>query len=154
MKKKGLLIILIFLGNFVVAQEGNFGLGPLEIRPQFVVNQPYLVMSPENTRTITSGESRLSFGIEIANTFVNTQGPTGQITKIESSKGLTLENFLDIDGNTVRGFSLYLDVESKRKNIKYRYGLSNSFEIKIQLPFVSFDGGVMDNTIELSLIHI
>jgi hypothetical protein len=55
---------------------------------------------------------------------------------------------LDKDGNTVNGFSLYLDAESKRKKIKYRYGLSDSLEFKLELPFVSFDGGTMDSTIE------
>ena len=105
-------------------------------------------MSPENTLTLKDGESRLSFGLEIANTFVNTQGPTGQITKTETARGLTLTDFLDKDGNTVNGFSLYLDAESKRKKVKYRYGLTDSLEFKFELPFVSFDGGIMDSTIE------
>ena len=140
---------IFFAGaGFANAEGENFGLGPLEIRPQYLVNQPYLAMSPENTLTLKDGESRLSFGIEIANTFVNTQGPTGQITKEEVARGLTLADFLDKDGNTVKGFSLYLDAESKRKKIKYSYGLSNSLELKLELPFISFDGGNMDSTIE------
>ena len=87
MKIKGLLVILAVLQIFftgeksVLASGENFGLGPLEIRPQYLVNQPFLAMYPENTLTLKDGESRLSFGMEIANTFVNTQGPTGQITK-------------------------------------------------------------------------
>ncbi|MEC9297445.1 MAG: DUF3187 family protein [SAR324 cluster bacterium] len=154
MKIKGLLVFLAVLQIFFSREESvlaggeNFGLGPLEIRPQFLVNQPFLAMSPENTLTLKDGESRLSFGLEIANTFVNTQGPTGQITKTETARGLTLTDFLDKDGNTVNGFSLYLDAESKRKKIKYRYGLSDSLEFKLELPFVSFDGGSMDSTIE------
>ena len=132
----------------MLASGENFGLGPLEIRPQYLVNQPFLAMYPENTLTLKDGESRLSFGMEIANTFVNTQGPTGQITKTEVARGLTLTDFLDKDGNTVKGFSLYLDAESKRQKIKYRYGLSDSLEFKLELPFVSFDGGTMDSSIE------
>ena len=154
MKIKGLLVILAVLQIFftgeksVLASGENFGLGPLEIRPQYLVNQPFLAMYPENTLTLKDGESRLSFGMEIANTFVNTQGPTGQITKTEVARGLTLTDFLDKDGNTVKGFSLYLDAESKRQKIKYRYGLSDSLEFKLELPFVSFDGGTMDSSIE------
>ena len=154
MKIKGFSIILAFFQFFFLGEKlalagrENFGLGPLEIRPQFLVNQPFLGMSPENTLTLKNGESRLSFGIEIANTFVNTQGPTEQITKKETARGLTLTDFLDKDGNTVNGFSLYLDAESKRKKVKYRYGLTDSLEFKFELPFVSFDGGIMDSTIE------
>jgi hypothetical protein len=154
MKIKGLLVFFAVLQIFFSGEESafasgeNFGLGPLEIRPQFLVNQPFLAMSPENTLTLKDGESRLSFGMEIANTFVNTQGPTEQITKTEVARGLTLTDFLDKDGNTVNGFSLYLDAESKRKKIKYRYGLSDSLELKLELPFISFDGGTMDGTIE------
>ena len=154
MKIKGLLVFFAVLQICFSGEESafasgeNFGLGPLEIRPQFLVNQPFLAMSPENTLTLKDGESRLSFGMEIANTFVNTQGPTEQITKTEVARGLTLTDFLDKDGNTVNGFSLYLDAESKRKKIKYRYGLSDSLELKLELPFISFDGGTMDGTIE------
>ena len=154
MKIKGLLVFFTVLQFFFSGEESvlaggeNFGLGPLEIRPQFLVNQPFLAMSPENTLTLKGGETRLSIGMEIANTFVNTQGPTEQITKTETARGLTLTDFLDKDGNTVNGFSLYLDAESKRKKIKYRYGLSDSLEFKLELPFVSFDGGTMDSTIE------
>lgn len=154
MKTRVLLFLLGFLQIFslhfstVFARGENFGLGPLEVRPQFLVNQSFLAMTPENTLTLKNEESRFSIGMEIANTFVNTQGPTGQITKTEVKRGLTLDDFLDQEGNTVKGFSLYLDAESKRKKIKYSYGLSDSLEFKIELPFVSFDGGTMDSTIE------
>ena len=86
MKIKGLIV---FLSAFLVffswrvpinATTKNSGLGPLEIRPQFLVNQQFLAMSPGNTLTLKDGQSQLSYGIEIANTFVNTQGPTEQIT--------------------------------------------------------------------------
>jgi len=141
---------LIFLsgGKIVIGEILNSGLGPLEIRPQFLVNQPFLAMYPENTTTLKNGESRLSLGIEIANTFVNSQGPTEQITKKEINRGLNLSDFLDKDGKVVTGFSLYLDAESKRKKIKYRYGIADSLELKLEIPFITFDGGTMDNTIE------
>ena len=72
---------------------------------------------------------------EIANNFVNTQGPTEQITKKEIKRGLTLSDFLDKEGKVVTGFSLYLDAESRRKKIKYRYGISDSLELKLEIPF-------------------
>tara|TARA_B100000700_G_C15028694_1_gene849497 strand:+ start:349 stop:1494 length:1146 start_codon:yes stop_codon:yes gene_type:complete len=140
--------ICIFEAFMVNGEILNSGLGPLEIRPQFLVNQQFLGMYPENTMTLKKGESRISLGMEIANTFVNTQGPTSQITKTEISRGILLSDFLDTEGNVVKGFSLYLDAESKRKKIKYRYGVFDSLEFKFEIPFITFDGGTMDNTIE------
>ena len=141
-------LIFFLCEKYIIGEVINSGLGPLEIRPQFLVIQPFLAMYPENTMTLKNGESRLSLGIEIANTFVNSQGPTEQITKKEIHRGLNLSDFLDKDGKVVSGFSLYLDAESKRKKIKYRYGVSDFMEFRIEIPFISFDGGSMDNTIE------
>ena len=154
MKIKNLLkILLVFFISLALKHEAlagsiNSGLGPLEIRPQFIVSQPFLAMVPENSSTLKDGESRLSFGIEVANIFVNTQGATKQITKKEIDRGITIEDFLDNDGNTIKGFSLYLDVETKRKKLKYNYGIFNSLEFKLEIPFLSFDGGFMDSSIE------
>ena len=140
---------IFFLGEFPANGEIiNSGLGPLEIRPQFLVNHQFLGMYPENTMTLKKGESRISLGMEIANTFVNTQGPTSQITKTEISRGILLSDFLDTEGNVVKGFSLYLDAESTRKKIKYRFGVFDSLEFKFEIPFITFDGGTMDNSIE------
>ncbi|HBJ46364.1 MAG TPA: hypothetical protein DDY69_03405, partial [Deltaproteobacteria bacterium] len=154
MKIKGLLkllsafIISIAWNNSAQAGSINSGLGPLEIRPQFIVSQPFLAMTPENSSTLKGGESKLSVGIEIANTFVNTQGPTEQITKKEVARGLTKEDFYDKNGDAGKGYSLYLDAETKRKNLKYNYGISDSLEFKLEIPFLSFDGGFMDSSIE------
>jgi len=141
--------LIFFVGEEAkIAKTVNFGLGPLEIGPQFIVSQPFLSLYPENTQTLKGGNSRLSFGIEVANTFVNTQGPTKQITKKEVDRGLTIDDFSDKDGNTINGFNLYLDVETKRKKIKYKYGVFDSLEFKLEIPFLSFDGGFMDSSIE------
>jgi len=39
-------------------------------------------------------------------------------------------------------------VETKRKKIKYKYGVFDSLEFKLEIPFLSFDGGFMDSSIE------
>ena len=148
LKILSVLIISVALKNVTLAGSLNSGLGPLEIRPQFIVNQPFLAMTPENSSTLKGGESKLSFGIEVANTFVNTQGPTEQITRKEVSRGISIDDFLDKEGNTIKGFSLYLDAETKRKKLKYKYGVFNSLEFKLEIPFLSFDGGIMDSSIE------
>ena len=63
MKIKGLLVLLSALLVFFSwrsstnAVTKNSGLGPLEIRPQFLVNQQFLAISPGNTLTLKDGES-------------------------------------------------------------------------------------------------
>ena len=67
---------------------------------------------------------------------------------------LLYHHFFDNDENTfgnddlVRGYSLYLDVESIRQNLELRYGLSESVEISMEISLLSFGGGSMDSTIE------
>jgi len=40
------------------------------------------------------------------------------------ARGLTKEDFYDKNGDAIKGYSLYLDAETKRKNLKYNYGIS------------------------------
>ena len=64
------------------------------------------------------------------------------------ARGLTVVDFLNKDGKTVTVFSLYLDAENKCKKFKYCYGISDSLELKLELPFLSWDGSFMDSSIE------
>ena len=132
----------------------NAGLGPLELRNQYPVTQQFLSLFPENTETLQEGGTKLTYSIAVANTFVNTQGPSKQITRAEVNQGLTETDFYDDTTTTtgnddkVRGFSLYLDVESTRQTLEYRHGLTESSELSLDIPFLSFSGGFMDNWIE------
>ncbi|MDP6330771.1 MAG: hypothetical protein QGF55_07940, partial [SAR324 cluster bacterium] len=115
-----------------LAKSKNSGLGPLELRNQYPVTQQFLSLHPENTATQKKGKSRFSYHIAVANTFVNTQGHSKQITSKEFQNKISESDFDDNDPNTsgsddkVRGFSLYLDVETTRHTFEYRFGLSGS----------------------------
>ena len=154
MKLKSLLyiLILIFGGCSIAfsawAETKNAGLGPLEMRTQFPVTQQFLSMSPENTATMPEGESQFTYNVAFANTFINTQAQTKQITRSEAENGITLNDFLDTNGNVVNGFSLYIDVESKRETLQYKKGWTDFIDLTLEIPFVSFGGGVMDSEIE------
>ena len=157
---KGIFILSLFLmgigswADSALAKSKNSGLGPLELRNQYPVTHQFLSLHPENTATQRKGKSRLSYHIAVANTFVNTQGHSKQITKTELQNGLTENDFYDDVNWTsgtddkVRGFSLYLDAETTRHTFEYRFGLSDSLEFSLDLPFLSFGGGAMDSMIE------
>ena len=149
---KGIFILSLFLmgigswADSALAKSKNSGLGPLEFRNQYPVTHQFLSLHPENTSTQKKGKSRLSYHIAVANTFVNTQGHSKQITKTELQNGLTENDFYDDVNWTsgtddkVRGFSLYLDAETTRHTFEYRFGLSDSLEFSLDLPFLSFVG--------------
>ena len=157
---KGIFILSLFLmgigswADSALAKSKNSGLGPLELRNQYPVIHQFLSLHPENTSNQKKGKSRLSYHIAVANTFVNTQGHSKQITKTELQNGLTENDFYDDVNWTsgtedkVRGFSLYLDAETTRHTFEYRFGLSDSLEFSLDLPFLSFGGGAMDSMIE------
>lgn len=130
------------------AETKNAGLGPIEIRPQFPLTQAYLALSPETAATLPSGTVRYSYSLAVANTFVNTQGGSNQITQETVDRGLTTADFEDDSGNVVAGFGLYLDVESQRHTLRWRRGIGPASELGFEVPFVSFSGGSMDSTIE------
>ena len=160
MKFKDFFILFLFLAGMgswaesALAKSKNSGLGPLELRNQYPVTQQFLSLHPENTATQKKGKSRFSYHIAVANTFVNTQGHSKQITSKEFQNKISESDFDDNDPNTsgsddkVRGFSLYLDVETTRHTFEYRFGLSNTFEFGLDIPFLSFGGGMMDSLIE------
>lgn len=156
MKTKGIHILLCYL-LLLLSWEGlargenpNAGLGPLEVRTQYPVTMPFLAMYPENTATIGDGVLFLSYSYTVANTIMNTEGANKQITRKEVKRGLVIEDFYDQETNQViPGFRLYIDVESYRHLFKMRYGLSESTEISFELPFITYEGGrLWDSVIE------
>ena len=160
MKYKVILLIILHIAvsggwaDSALSKSNNSGLGPLELRNQYPVTQQFLSLFPENTDTQKKGSSRLTYQLAVANTFVNTQGGTKQITRAEFNRGLSASDFYDDDSSTtgtddlVRGYSLYLDAETYRHTLKFRYGLGDSSELSLELPFLSFGGGFMDSWIE------
>ena len=151
MKPKHILFLLLGLlgwSGATFARTPNTGLGPFEVRTHYPLTHQFLAVHPESPETLPRGTARLSYGYATANSFYNTQAPSKQITTTEFKRGLTIADFLDENGNTVRGFSLYLDVETQRHTLDWRYGLTNSLELSLRMPFLTFNGGFMDPYIE------
>ena len=151
MRPKHILFLLLGLlgwSGATFARTPNTGLGPFEVRTHYPLTHQFLAVHPESPETLPRGTARLSYGYATANSFYNTQAPSKQITTTEFKRGLTIADFLDENGNTVRGFSLYLDVETQRHTLDWRYGLTNSLELSLRMPFLTFDGGFMDPYIE------
>jgi hypothetical protein len=90
-----------------------------------------------------------SYSFSMANTFVNTQGSTQKITKIEYDRGIVASDFNSADtGQVVPNLGLYMDVESYRQNFRFKYGFSPSLELSLEIPFLTMTGGIMDEYVE------
>ncbi|MGK5092600.1 DUF3187 family protein [Deltaproteobacteria bacterium TL4] len=163
MKIKHILLLLSLLlqsahsADFAWGKTQNAGLGPLELRSQYPVTQRFLSMYPENTATVGEGQLYTSYRATLANTFINSEGFTSdlthqpQITATEVRRGLEVTDFYDPDlkGNVItQGFRVYIDVESLQQLIRFKYGLTDSLEIGFELPLFSFNGGSTDSMVE------
>ncbi|NBV43838.1 MAG: DUF3187 family protein, partial [Firmicutes bacterium] len=144
-----LLLIFFLAASALPARTRNAGLGPLEVRNHYPVTHAYLWMYPENTATLPDGEALTSYSFSMANTFVNTQGSTQKITKTEYDRGIVASDFNSADtGQAVPNLGLYMDVESYRQNFRFKYGMSTSFEVSLEVPFLTMTGGIMDEYVE------
>ena len=145
-----LLLIFFLAASTLSARTRNAGLGPLEVRNHYPVTQAYLWMYPESTATLPDGEALTSYSFSMANTFVNTQGSTQKITKTEYDRGIVASDFEsgEAAGQVVPNLGLYMDVESYRQNFRFKYGMSTSFEVSLEVPFLTMTGGVMDEYVE------
>ena len=145
-----LLLFLLLAMSHLDARTRNAGLGPLEVRNHYPVTHAYLWMYPESTATLPDGEALTSYSFSMANTFVNTQGSTQKITKKEYDRGIVASDFEsgEAAGQVVPNLGLYMDVESYRQNFRFKYGMSASFEVSLEVPFLTMTGGVMDEYVE------
>ena len=145
-----LLLIFFLAASTLSARTRNAGLGPLEVRNHYPVTHAYLWMYPESTATLPDGEALTSYSFSMANTFVNTQGSTKKITKTEYDRGIVASDFEsgEAAGQVVPNLGLYMDVESYRQNFRFKYGMSASFEVSLEVPFLTMTGGIMDEYVE------
>jgi Protein of unknown function (DUF3187) len=125
--------------------QDNFGLGPLSVRNQFPVTLPYLTYTPDEPATLHSGQVQLRYQFELTNTFINTQSPLANnppVLQAPLPNPITTANF------PATGYGLYIDVESQRHVLRLDYGLTDSLQAGLEMAWVSFGGGFLDNHIE------
>ncbi|MDH4248571.1 MAG: DUF3187 family protein, partial [Deltaproteobacteria bacterium] len=147
----GLSLLLAVVCPLAAPAKENTGLGPLTISNQFPPTLPYLGFSPESTETLSSGRYELRYQYSRTNTFINSQSPrlkrnqqTGlTIDAADVAIGLTAANF------PPSGYGMYLDMEADRHRFRFLYGFSDRVELGLDLSWLSFSGGFMDDKITL-----
>ena len=141
----GLLLALGAVAQPALAVD-NTGLGPLSIRNQFPITLRFLDYTPEAPATLRDGTAELRYQFELTNTFINAQSPLASnsttITRTEVAAGLTPANF------PAAGYGVYIDAETRRQVLRLNYGLSDSLEVGLELAWITFGGGFLDDRIE------
>lgn len=66
--------------------------------------------------------------------------------KLETRLSLDISNNFKISSNGQE--KIYIDGETYRANLSLRYGLRDDFEIGVDIPFISHNGGIFDGFIE------
>ncbi len=124
LSRGGFLLCLIFLIQSTVFAET----GPIstEIRPLYSFNQSPLIQiyglpAIGEARILPQDESTLELHLQIANNFTGTQSSS---------------EFLNLDG------------ETHRLTVAWRQGLSTGWEWGFEVPYLSHNGGFLDNSIE------
>jgi hypothetical protein len=87
------------------------------------------------------------------NPFVQVYGlPVAESAQLTSegklSTGLQLELVNNFSEDSKGNESIFIDGETFRANIQLRYGLSESFELGLDIPYLSHDGGSLDGFID------
>ncbi len=140
------LALALWAGPAAWGAPDNGGLGPLSVRNQFPASLPFLNYTPETPNTLKSGDERLSYQVAVANTFTNTQAAAKNssplIDKATVLGGLSAADFPST------GYGAYIDMETTRQQVSWRYGLLDYLEFGVDLAWISFGGGGLDAGIE------
>ena len=87
------------------------------------------------------------------NPFVQVYGlPAAQSAQLTASGqaaiGLQIDIANNFTDNDKGGESIFIDGETHRANIQFRYGLSDTIELGLDVPYLSHDSGGLDSVIE------
>ena len=121
--------------------------GPIRIRNQFPLNLPFLGFLPEEQFSLSPG----NFLLEINYSQVNTFGRSQAITAGRSNGVRTPFSEGDFDRviaeNPGRD-QFFLDLETSRLSFLATYGVTDHFQVDIEVPFLSIGGGMLDNLVQ------
>lgn len=99
----------------------NHSLGPLKGRNQAPLLNLFYTLSPEKAETMGEGRKEFRLDLDVSN-----------ISNLENT------------GDSI----LIYDMEIYRPSLHYSYGLSDDADLHLEIPFLAFNGGVMDGAIQ------
>lgn len=133
----GLLGTLAGLGaSSAWAATDNGGLGLLPIGDQFPPKLQFLIFAPEPVLALPAGTLSVTYQFSDANTALNTQqNASPRITQSQVNAGLTTANF------PATGYGAFMQIETQRQLLTFRYGLGAGWELGLDQAWISFGAG-------------
>ncbi len=127
-----LFFVVTYAPAYSLEEEGSFRehSGPVPIRNQTPLYLIYLQLPPEEAAVIQRDKFMINADYTVSN--------------------ITISAFTAMADpmNDPPTYDIQLDMEVSRVTLDFRYGLYDSLEVGLEVPFISFSGGYMDNFIE------
>jgi hypothetical protein len=120
------------------------GRGPLEVRNQFPLSQVFLSFTADNAIAIGKNNYQLSLNYSHANTFAQSPG----VLKSLNRQGNRTTIAMDSDGKVTNPNSFILDTGTSRLGFNFKYGISERFNLELDVPYLGYHGGFLDAPIE------
>jgi hypothetical protein len=139
-------IVGVILVPPVLAEDelDHNGRGPFKIRNQFPLNQQFLSFSADNAFTLPKDHLRFRLNYSHANTFAQSPGVLNNIDRSTSRSSLSNQpSFFEKSSN-----HYLIDSGSSRLNLNLEYGISDRFNLELDIPYISYHGGFLDTPIE------
>ncbi len=123
--------------------------GPFEERNQFPFNLLFLAFPARGGRTLLRGEQQILISQTYSNTFTGSDIFFEKFDPSSDSRQRLTPRVVATAQSLKPGQSLFFaDTEQGRTEIRWRIGLTDRFEAGVEVPFLSYLGGIFDSLIE------
>ena len=122
--------------------------GPLRIREQFALSQPFLSLDPSSALVLERGHWQVDLVVSGTNNWAQSDEVERFLEARESRQPLALAELRGIEAEDPGEGLFHADGELYRTSLAVRYGLGAGFQLGVTVPVLDFQGGFGDRWIE------
>ncbi len=132
------------------AQSGRYlaDTGPLRIRDQFLLGIGFLAFDPVSADIVEKGKWQVDLILTVSNDFAHSDVIDEFLAERTQRGPLTLAQLRGIEAEDPGGGVFLIDGEHYRTAIAVRRGVGRNLQVELVIPIISFQGGVLDSSIE------
>ncbi len=151
----GLVLCVLLMGvQAASAQEDMEAMrylidtGPLRIRDQFLLGMGFLGLDPVSADIVEKGKWQLDLIATVTNTWALSEVVEAMLEERAERGPVTLDQFRALESEDPDGGIFLVDGELYRTALAVRRGVGKGVQVELLLPFLSFQGGVLDSLVE------
>jgi hypothetical protein len=140
----------LFISAGLFAQPSRYLIdsGPLRIRDQFLPSIGFLSFDPLPADVLEKDHWQLDLVVTVANDFAHSEAVEQFLAGRSSRQPLTLDELRSIEPAEGSAGIYHLDGEHYRTAIAIRRGVGRGLQMGVLIPFISYQGGVLDGAVE------